>query len=129
MFRKTNPNPNGMFVEDCVIRAIAIATNRSWDDIFFHVCLQAYIIKNMPSVDTVWGSYLENIGFVNYMLPTTCKNCYTVRDFCYDNPIGTFILATGSHAVCVIDGDYYDAWDSGDEMPRSVWRREINADL
>ena len=124
MYRKTNPNPNGLYVEDCVVRAISVATNRSWDDIFVHICLQAYIMKNMPSVNKVWGTYLYSIGFSRFNLPNTCPDCYTVRDFCEDNLRGTFILATGSHVVAVIDGDYYDAWDSGDEMPIYVWRRE-----
>ena len=124
MYIHANPNPNGMYVEDCVIRAIAIATDRSWDDIFIHICLQAYIMKNMPSVNKVWGTYLTSIGFSGYPVLDRCPECYTVRDFCRDNPFGTFILATGSHVIAVIDGNYYDAWDSGDELPSSVWRRD-----
>ena len=124
MFVHTNPNPNGLYVEDCVVRAISVATKRSWDDVFTHLCLQAYIMKNMPSVNKVWGNYLNSIGFTRYILPDTCPDCYTIRDFCHDNQNGTFILATGSHVVAVIDGDYFDAWDSGDELPISVWRRE-----
>lgn len=81
-------------------------------------------MKNMPSVNKVWGALLTSIGFRQYALPNTCPDCYTIRDFCIDNPDGIFILATGSHVVAVIDGDYYDAWDSGDELPTSVWRRE-----
>lgn len=124
MYIYANPNPDGIHVEDCVVRAIAIATDRSWDNIFFHLCLQAYLMKNMPSVIKVWGNYLSTIGFSRYMLPDTCPDCYTVREFCLDHPRGTYILATGSHVVAVIDGDYYDAWDSGDEQPTSVWRRD-----
>lgn len=118
-----NPNPNGAYVEDCVVRAIAKVTNRSWDDVYAHLCLQGYLMKNMPSVNKVWGTYLSSIGFSRYHLPTVCPDCYTVRDFVKDNPIGTFILATGSHVIAVIDGDYFDTWDSGDELPTSVWRR------
>lgn len=123
MYIPYNPNPNGVYVEDCVVRAISVVTGRSWDDIFVHLCLQAYIMKNMPSVNKVWGTYLSSIGFTRFMLPDRCPDCYTVRDFCVDNPIGSFILATGSHVIAVIDGDYYDAWDSGDELPIYVWRR------
>lgn len=124
MFIKTNPNPNGLYVEDCVIRAICVATNRSWDDVFVNLCLQAFIMKNMPSVNKVWGTYLSSIGFEQYHLPNTCPDCYSIKAFCVDNPVGIFILATGSHVVAVIDGNYYDAWDSGDEMPIYVWRRD-----
>ena len=81
-------------------------------------------MKNMPSVNKVWGNYITSLGFSRYILPDTCPECYTVREFCDEHPRGTFILATNSHVVAVINGNYYDAWDSGDEMPTSVWRRD-----
>jgi hypothetical protein len=28
-----------------------------------------------------------------------------------------YVLGTGSHAVAVVDGFYYDAWESGREQP------------
>lgn len=124
MYIPTNPNPNGAYVEDCVIRAIAIATGKTWDETYINVCLQGYLMKNMPSVNKVWGNYLMSSGFVRTPLPTNCPDCYTVRDFCAENKNGIYILATGSHVVAVVDGNYCDAWDSGDEMPIEVWRRE-----
>lgn len=124
MFVQFNPNPNGIYADDCLVRSIALVLDKSWDNVYFDICLQGYLMKNMPSVNKVWGNYLRSIGFVEYPLFNVCPDCYTVRDFCYDHPFGTFILATGSHVIAVIDGDYYDAWDSGDEMPLSVWRRE-----
>ena len=127
MYIHVNPNPNGAFVEDCVVRAICIATGQSWDDVYMHICFEGFMMKNMPSVNKVWGNYLSSLGFVQYALPNTCPKCYTVRDFCKDNRNGIYILATGSHVVTVVDGNYCDAWDSGDEMPISVWRRDINA--
>ena len=125
MYIHTNPNPNGVYVEDCVVRAISIVTGRSWDDIYLNLCLQGYIMKNMPSVNNVWGTYLKSIGFRSCPLPTNCPDCYTIRHFCEQNQNGIFILATGSHVVAVVDGNYCDAWDSGDEMPIAVWRKEI----
>jgi len=124
MYIHVNPNPNGMYVEDCVVRAICIATGRSWDDVYLHLCLEGFIMKNMPSVNNVWGTYLKSIGFVQHSLPTDCPNCYTVRDFCSENRNGIYILATGSHVVAAVDGNYCDAWDSGDEVLEGAWRRE-----
>lgn len=124
MFRQFNPNPHGIYADDCLVRAIALVTNRSWDHVYLDLVLQGFLMKNMPSVNKVWSNYLRSIGFVDYPFAYVCPDCYTVRDFCYDHPFGIFILATGSHVIAVIDGDYYDAWDSGDEMPIAVWRRE-----
>lgn len=127
MYIHYNPNPYGLYVEDCVVRAICLATGRTWDDIYFHLCLQGGIMGNMPSVNEVWGTYLSTIGFSRYFLPDTCPVCYTVRDFCYDHPHGTYILATNTHVITVINGNYYDAWDSGSEVPLTVWRRDHHA--
>lgn len=124
MYIHANPNPIGRYVDDCVVRAICIATDRSWDDVYAQLCLQGYIMKNMPSVNKVWGAYLSSIGFVNEPIYADCLDCYTIKDFCRDNQEGIYILATGSHVVCSIDGNYYDTWDSGDESPMSVWRKE-----
>ena len=124
MYVYANPNPDGLYVGDCVVRAIAIATNSTWDHVYVMLGLEGFIKKNFGDANDVWGSYLKRIGFRQILLPDDCPDCYTVRDFCYDYPYGTYILATGTHLVAVIDGDYYDAWDSGDEVPTSVWRRE-----
>ena len=32
------------------------------------------------------------------------------------------IIGTGKHAVAIIDGNYYDSWDSGNEIPSFFWR-------
>lgn len=124
MYVHVNPNPHGLYVGDCVVRAIAIAMRKSWDYVYWMICIQGFIGGNMPSANVVWENYLLNVGFTRYKLPDMCPNCYTVRDFCRDNATGDFVLATGTHLIAIIDGFYFDAWDSGDEVPTSVWRRE-----
>lgn len=121
MFRYFNPNPDRSLVGDCVVRAICKLQNRRWEDVYVDICLEGLILHNMPSSNDVWGSYLMNCGYSRYSLPDTCPACYTVRDFCIDHPIGAFLLATGTHVIAVIDGDYYDTWDSGDESPAYYW--------
>ena len=118
-----NPNPLGKKVGDCVIRAISKLTNQSWQTVFMDICLAGYELCDMPSSNAVWAAYLKRRGFRRRVIPDTCPSCYTVKDFCLDNPHGKFLLATGSHVVTVIDGDYYDAWDSGDEVPIYYWSK------
>ena len=81
-------------------------------------------MKELPSQNNVWGAYLRNIGYTRHIIPDTCPDCYTVRNFSKDHPQGRYILGTGSHVVAVIDGNYYDTWDSGDEIPIYYFEKE-----
>lgn len=119
-----NPNPRGIKVGDCVIRALTKVLHSSWDEVYAEVMLKGFEMKDMPSSNNVWGSFLRSKGFIRIPIPNTCPDCYSVRQFCEDNRSGEFLLATGEHVVAVIDGNYYDAWDSGDEAPIYYWKKE-----
>lgn len=117
MYRYFNPNPSGKRVGDCVIRGISFLTGDDWEKTYLGIVIQGFEMFDMPSSNAVWAEYLREKGYRRYGIPDTCPECYTVKDFCADNPEGVFLLATGSHVVAVKDGDYYDAWDSGNEVP------------
>ncbi len=121
-FLMLNPNPKNARVGDCVIRALSIATRRSWEDIYTALAVYGFMLCDMPSSNAVWGAYLKDQGYERNVVIDTCPDCYTVKDFCRDNPSGTFILGTGTHAVAVVNGNYCDTWDSGDEVPIYYWR-------
>ena len=57
-----------------------------------------------------------------FLIPSICPKCTTVDEFTKLYPKGTYIIGTGSHAVAVIDGDYYDSWNSGDQICTFFWR-------
>ena len=122
MWMRCNPNPARKEVPDCVVRAIAIAMGRRWIDVYDDLCRLGRKEFNMPSADAVWGKYLYQMGFEPFMLPESCPQCVTVEMFTYMYPRGTYIIGTGSHAVAVINGDYYDSWNSGKEIPSFFWR-------
>lgn len=119
-----NPNPCGDRVGDCVVRAISIATGETWGKTYMQLANEGYMMCDMPSSNAVWGQYLRKKGFRRNVISDTCMACYTVKDFCSEFPRGVYVLGTGTHAVTVINGDYYDTWDSGDEMPVFYWRKE-----
>ena len=118
-----NANPINNLVIDCPVRAISKVIGQSWDTIYIGLAVEGFEKKNMPNSDVVWGSYLRRLGFKREAIPNFCPECYTVRDFCKDNPKGSFLLATNGHTVAVVNGDYYDTWDSGDEVPAYYWSK------
>ena len=118
-----NPNPDGNLVGDCVIRAISRVTGQSWEETFEGVTDMAFQMKDMPSSNYVWAAYLKKKGFVKKIIPDTCPDCYTVRQFAEEHPRGAFVLGTGTHVIAVVDGRYYDSWNSGDEVPIYYFQR------
>lgn len=122
-YKYYNPNPHHKIRGDCVIRAICKAMNQSWDRTYVELCTQGFLMKDWGDSNEVWDSYLRGCGFVRKVIPNTCPDCYTVREFCKDYPYGIYILATGSHVVAVVSGNYYDSWDSGSEVPIYYYER------
>lgn len=122
MWIQANPNPAKKEVPDCVVRAISIALNQPWIQTFDELYTIARSEFNMPSADTVWGRYLYLKGFEPFLLPSSCHACVTIEEFSRRFPSGTYIIGTGSHAVAVINGNYWDSWDSGQELASFFWR-------
>lgn len=112
-----NPNPYGRYTGDCVIRAIACATNSSWKDVKLALSMKASSLGDMDNSTYVWGNVMIDLGWHPRLVLDSCINCHTVRDFARKFPYGIYILMSDSHAVCVRNGDYYDTWDSGDIHP------------
>ena len=124
MYRCYNPNPCGKAVGDCVIRAVSKVENMSWEQAYISVCVFGYVYCDMPSSNAVWSAYLKSRGYMQHAVPDNCPLCYTVKDFCREHDRGSFLLGTGTHVVAVVDGDYYDAWDSGNEVIDRYFTRE-----
>lgn len=118
---KYNANPAGKRVGDCTVRAICKATGQDWETVYAGITAYGFIIHDMPSANHVWGAYLRSKGFSRHIVDDHGEDRYTVSDFCRDNPKGTYILSIDGHVVCVVDGKYYDSWDSGEEIPIYYW--------
>lgn len=124
MWKEYNPNPKGKRVGDCVVRALSKALGMNWDDTYIALCVEGYLSCDLPSANAVWDRYLIKNGFKRYALSERCAECYTVRDFAEENPCGAFVVGTGTHAIAVIDGVIYDAWNSEDEQPIYYYCKE-----
>lgn len=123
-YRFYNPNPEKLMVGDCIIRGVAKLTNKSWDEIYIDLVTYGFKMKDLPDSNVVLGAYLYANNYRRHVIPNTCPDCYSISQFAEDHPHGKFLLATGVHVVAVVDGDYYDTWDSGNEVPVYFWEKE-----
>lgn len=118
-------NPaNNLRAGDCVIRAICKVTGETWEKIYTELSVEGYGLADWANANHVWDTYLRKNGFKRYICPNECPFCYSINDFANEHTKGSFIVATGSHAVAVVDGDYYDSWDSGSEIPIYYYTKE-----
>ena len=113
MWIRCNPNPKGNIVPDCVIRAVSIALHLSWYEVFDKLSSLARAECSVTCDDKLWGRFLYNMGFIPFTIPANYTRCISVNEFCKLFPNGRYVIGTGNHAVAIINGDYYDSWDSG----------------
>ena len=115
-----NNNPCGRRVGDCSVRAISKALGMGWESTHLMLDVNAISMGDMPSADSVLSATLRQQGFYKHLV----DKYITVEDFCEEHPEGIFVLFLGGHVVTCIDGDYFDSWDSGKEVPQYYWSKE-----
>ena len=123
MWRYYQPNPQGLNVGDCTVRSICAVTGLDWYTVHDALCDLSRSMADMPSADRVWWELLRRYGFTQKRMIDRCPDCYTVSDFARDHPGGIYVLGPHEHAVAVIDGQYWDSWNSGATVPTYYFTR------
>lgn len=119
MFRYLNVNPKHKEEEDCVCRAITLATKKPYEDIQ----KKLYLISELLECDKLcvccYSHLLEDV--FKYP-PVNGYKDFKIKDFLRLNDKGTFIIRIKGHLTCAINGDIYDIWDCTNERIDKVWR-------
>lgn len=124
MYRYYNPNPSGRNVQDCSVRAVSMALGTDWETAYTMITANGFLMGDMPSSNSVWGSVLRSHGFYRESIPNTCPECYTAEEFAQEHPNGIYVLGFGSHVATVKDGTIFDSWDSSNEIPQYYWYKK-----
>lgn len=111
-----NANPLGRKTNDCTVRAISLATNKTWDEAYDW--LSEYAKTQGIMMDDV--QYIDKFLEHHFYKLCGCKNQVkvTVGQFVETHPKGTFLITMNGHITCCIDGCIYDTFDPSD---RFVW--------
>lgn len=124
LFQYYQPNKKDLKDEqgDCVIRTLTKALNEDWVTIFDKLVPIARENQCMPNSKTCWEHLLSSCGF-EYHGISNAKGTKrpTVESFAREHKTGTYVLRVAHHIVCVVDGKYYDTWDSGYKSLYGYW--------
>lgn len=124
MWVEYNPNPVQGKAIDCSVRAVSKALNTDWESAYAMIAANGFVMGDMMVSNAVWGSVLRQHGFRREIIPNSCSDCYTLEEFAYDHPKGTFVVAMPNHVATIVDSIIYDAFDSSREKPIYYWFKE-----
>ena len=102
---------------DCQIRALSKVLGLSWVETFdltIPLCrdLQTYTIFDCDLQKT--KAAMESLGFTYTGISNKRGSKRpTIEQFAKDHPKGRYVCTVSRHVVAVVDGKYYDTWDSG----------------
>lgn len=109
---------------DCVIRSLTKAVNKPWIDVFEELLVYARELQCMPNGKACYETYLKANNFT-YTGISNKKGSKrpTVKGFAKEHKDGTYVVSVANHMVTIVDGRYYDTWDSGDCCMYGYWKK------
>lgn len=120
MFVYFNNNPWKRSVNDCVIRAISLAENKSWDKVYDEL---SYLAKDEAIL-------LDDVTFVDNYLDKRYKRVYykcngeriSIEEFAKTHKYGKYLITMQNHITCLINGTIFDTWNCSNKKIWNVWR-------
>ena len=103
---------------DCVPRAIAIATNTDYRQVWAELCDIAKPVGMFPNENPVWQRYLINRGWQQHRLPKPWRSIALLK---ISQGIVYCRAGYNVHLAAIKNGDLYDTWDCRDRLAYSYW--------
>lgn len=112
-----NVNPSGVRENDCVTRAITLATGLPYKKIAQKLYLSAKLLE-CDKLNFFCYSHLLDDVFKFERVPTYSL---TVNEFANIHPYGTYLIRMNGHISVLKDGTVYDIWDCRREIVTDAW--------
>ncbi len=107
---------------DCVIRALTKVTGKTWEQVFDDLVPIAREMQCMPNGKPCYKEYLKRIGYTYVGVSNKAGTKRpTVSSFSVGHKKGAFIARVAHHIVAIVDGRFYDTWDSGPKSLYGYW--------
>lgn len=114
-YRFYNANPKGLFENDCTIRAISLATGKSWDEVY----------ENLSDIAQFEGTMMDDRDFIIKYLSTKYKKvpylADTVGEVADNYPNNILLITMNGHITCSKYGVIYDSFDPRERVVEEAW--------
>ena len=125
MFKYTNVNPKGKITNDCVKRAIAMASGKDYHD----VSIELNRYKKISGAEK-FNEPKNYEGYIERVLSAKKKSFPAVAGqprmngakFCEEFPKGSYILRMAGHLSACVDGVICDTWDCSNKCVYKAWK-------
>ena len=123
-FTYYQPNDKDLkdIIGDCVIRAFAKTENKTWVEVFDELAPIARELQCLMNNKPCYQEYLKRKGY-EYVGVSNKKGTKrpTVSSFALAHKTGAYVTIAANHVVAVVDGRFYDTWDSGQKSLDGYW--------
>ena len=116
-YKYLNLNPLGFREEDCVCRAISLASGYSYAQIKDKLYYVSQLLECEELCICCYHHLLDDVFKYDRL---DCQGM-TVEEVANLFPNGTLLCRLEGHLTCIIDGICYDTWDCTDLKVDIVW--------
>lgn len=115
MYTYYNNNARGLFENDCTVRAISMATGRSWDEVY----------ESLSDIAQFEGTMMDDRDFIIRYLNNKYEEVpylsKTVGEVAEDYPNNILLITMNGHITCSKYGIIYDSFDPRDRLVENAW--------
>lgn len=116
-YRYYNVNPKHLNENDCVTRAITLATGLSYGTIRNLLKFTGELLGCDELCVCCYHYLLENI----FRLKRYDAETATVKEIASRFPSQTIVIRIEGHLTCAVDGVIYDTWNCSDKVADCFW--------
>lgn len=113
-----NHNPDKKKMNDCVTKAISLATGLSYSSIRQKLYHTARLLNCEKLCVCCYRHLLDDVFKFKR---EKCDGLF-VREFADIHNKGTYLLRINGHITCLINGKIYDIWNCLNELITDAWR-------
>ena len=115
MYKYYNANALNKFENDCVIRSISVATDKTWD----------YVYEHLSDIAQCEGTMMDDKRFVIRYLDKRYERLYdlpkTVGEVSAKYPNDIILITMNGHITCSKFGVVIDSFDCRDRVAEFAW--------